>query len=57
MPQQFDKEAILKKVRDRIKLSEEEEKFYLTEILHFDETNAERIISIADNTDKNVIID
>lgn len=53
----FDKDAIIAKVKAGEDLTREEELFYLTRVQKFSEEDAELIMAIGENTDKNLIID
>lgn len=53
----MNREEILKKIADKVALTEEEELFYLVEIIGYEEDEALAIIEINKNTDKNILID
>lgn len=53
----LDKDTIIAKVKAGKYLTREEELFYLTQVQKFSEEEAERIMAIGENTDKNLIID
>jgi hypothetical protein len=53
----FDKNIIIAKIKAGEDLTREEELFYLTQVQKFSEEDAERILAIGENTDKNLIID
>lgn len=53
----FDKNTITDKVKKGENLTDEEEKFYLMEVLGASEFEADRIITINNNKDPLVIID
>ena len=53
----FNKNDIINKVKAGKELTREEEVFYMTEVLNFTTPEAENIITIAENKDKNLIID
>jgi hypothetical protein len=57
MPQPFNKEEIIAKVKAGKELTREEELFYLTQVQTFTDEEADNIIAIAENKDKNLIID
>jgi hypothetical protein len=50
-------EELKKKVKAREKLSEEEERIYMTEVLEFPTEEIDRIIAINKNPDKDLFID
>ena len=51
------REIVLKKIDQEKSLTREEELFYLTRILQLPSDDANRIIAIAENKDKTLIID
>lgn len=57
MADKYNEEGLIKKLQDGKEITKGEELFYLTSILDFSEAEAERIIAIANNTNKNIIID
>lgn len=53
----MDKIVILNKIKNGIQLSLDEEMYYLTEILLHSKEEAKKIITIANNKNKTVLID
>ena len=53
----MDKDTIIKKIEDGKELSQEENLYYLTEIIGHSKEMSERIIAIANNKDNNILMD
>jgi hypothetical protein len=53
----MNEKEIIQKINDKIPLTEEEELYYMIEIVGFDPDEARAIIEINKNTDKNILID
>lgn len=57
MAKTFNKEEVINKVKMGKDLTREEELFYLTEVQKFTREEAERIFTITENKNPNLIID